>query len=525
MAATASCGTESQSVSAESVEAPVTGPTPVDAALAGADSALALGQHLVYTIGSIGTGDVIYQARTDWTETGLGAYTALRQVASNNGSAAVIDNSGWGDMMMDDVNGDGQQEVIARKLAGTSDPDQLYTFSNTQSAFSLATNGTPVGNSVLRGRDAAADGAATVFYTNFESMPDEGTVRSMRIHSQGSATTFHMLQLRPTGNPDEYTIVYDSGTITAPTGPVGTAVSIAFPGGATQVEAGDVFAHYGQGIPYSPYNGNNSGNAPPIFYSVSLADATNLGSTIKLDGSDGHFPMRLDLSRDYAWAVNFEHPSLTYTDATPAYPAGTFYRAIQTGVQTAVLNDVEIWNYDTGTPSGSGQQYPWYDLSSALSGQFPWNEELVSATLNLSGQVSGNSSPGSVRLGVFVVPDDNKGIDSIYTDLVGDNIAEYYAAHLADVIDEVTVSASSGVFNAEWDVTSLMAQWLANSSDPLAGQIVILSSAPLQLRWSRPGPTLMVVTRVPEPGTFLLLGLGAVGLLGLRRRKRARRRR
>ncbi|MBK8050345.1 MAG: multicopper oxidase domain-containing protein [Anaerolineales bacterium] len=62
---------------------------------------------------------------------------------------------------------------------------------------------------------------------------------------------FHAFVLRPTGNPNEYLVVYDSGLLTMPALPEGSAGQIETfaVNPPVAVEAGDVIAHYGSGIP------------------------------------------------------------------------------------------------------------------------------------------------------------------------------------------------------------------------------------------------------------------------------------
>ncbi len=163
--------------------------------------------------------------------------------------------------------------------------------------------------SALTPRDFASDGSPLVFFTNYEAMPDDGTVDSVSVFFQASNNTFEVHQLRPTGNADEYQVVYSSGTI-IPFGTADQIESFPFPDGPVDVLAGDIFGHYGRGIPYSSVGGTNADNAHPIFFPIEADAAPQLGDLLTISdvvggSSRGAFPIRTDLSRDYAMAVNF----------------------------------------------------------------------------------------------------------------------------------------------------------------------------------------------------------------------------
>lgn len=154
-----------------------------------------------------------------------------------------------------------------------------------------------VGNDVSL-RAQAADGATTVFYTNWYSAPRAGTVDSVDIFFQNAATPFNFYVLRPTATKNNYDVIYDSGAI-IPAGTPNTAVSLALPNGPVNVQAGDLFAHYGRGIPYSDNNAINAVNPQLIYFSSPAAPVQ--GNTISL--ASPAFPLS-GFNRDYAIAVN-----------------------------------------------------------------------------------------------------------------------------------------------------------------------------------------------------------------------------
>jgi hypothetical protein len=161
--------------------------------------------------------------------------------------------------------------------------------------------GTPIGNE-LTPRDAATDTSDQVFWTNFVPVPERGFVDGVFVPFQDQIGTFRMFQLRPTGGTDEYDVIYDSGPMQAYL--VDDAVNeLLFPNGRTIVEPGDIFAHYGRGIPYSLAGGTNAGNPHNIYYPVPVPPGVSDTITLGLGGLP-EYPQ----SRDYAWAVSFYVP-------------------------------------------------------------------------------------------------------------------------------------------------------------------------------------------------------------------------
>ncbi len=184
-----------------------------------------------------------------------------------------------------------------------------FLFVAAVSCLAPAAQAVLIGNQLLE-RNYPSDGAQDVFFSNLVGMPADGTVPSVSTFYQGQSGTFNIFQLRPTGVPDQFSVVYDSGTITSD-GNAGEVISLPFPNGPADVLAGDIFAHVGRGIPYSDAGGLNAANALPIFYPVPLASIPTVGSggtlTVSATGGSstaGDFPFRGDLVRDYAWAVN-----------------------------------------------------------------------------------------------------------------------------------------------------------------------------------------------------------------------------
>jgi len=160
---------------------------------------------------------------------------------------------------------------------------------------------TTVGNPVIE-RAYATDNAANVFVVVPTPLPD-GFVQSFDTFNQATAglssspsegKSFHAYVLRPTGIANEYLVVFDSGLFTVPaaTDPAGNVEHFAVPNIA--VQAGDVLAFYGQGIPLDIGAG-----ADVVAYPSPAAPLQD--STITLGGAD--YPI-LSQAREYSFGAS-----------------------------------------------------------------------------------------------------------------------------------------------------------------------------------------------------------------------------
>lgn len=123
---------------------------------------------------------------------------------------------------------------------------------------------TPVGNALIQ-RPTATDSAANVLVVNLAAPLPAGTLTAFQIFAQpGSGpNTFNAYVLRQvTGS--QYTVVYDSGPLQTPAVTTGEIVN--YPVAPFAVQAGDVIAHYGRGIPITIGSGTDS-----LFYPASPA--------------------------------------------------------------------------------------------------------------------------------------------------------------------------------------------------------------------------------------------------------------
>jgi FtsP/CotA-like multicopper oxidase with cupredoxin domain len=106
---------------------------------------------------------------------------------------------------------------------------------------------------------------APVFVVVPAALPD-GMIQSFQTWNQATpggspfasaGNVFHAYVLRPTANPNEYTVLFDSGLLTVPAlgDPAGEVATFGVANLA--VQAGDVLAFYGQGIPVDTGSGTD----------------------------------------------------------------------------------------------------------------------------------------------------------------------------------------------------------------------------------------------------------------------------
>ena len=135
-----------------------------------------------------------------------------------------------------------------------------------------------------------------------DALPD-GMIQSFETWNQAdpagspfpsAGNTFHAYVLRPTATPDQYDVVFDSGQLTVPAlaDPAVGAVA-SFPVANLAVQAGDVLAFHGQGIPVDTGSG-----ADTIAYPAPVAPLQ--GSTITVGSAE--YPV-LGQAREYSFAA------------------------------------------------------------------------------------------------------------------------------------------------------------------------------------------------------------------------------
>ena len=120
------------------------------------------------------------------------------------------------------------------------------------------------------------------FLTSFQ-MWNQANAGSSPFPSAGNV--FHAYVLRPTGNTDEYDVVFDSGLLTVPDLTDPNVSEVATFGVANlAVQAGDILAFYGQGIPLDDAGGSDILSYPAPTSPLQTSDPLNpslitLGST------------------------------------------------------------------------------------------------------------------------------------------------------------------------------------------------------------------------------------------------------
>lgn len=161
----------------------------------------------------------------------------------------------------------------------------------------VATFGNP-----LVDRTYSSDNASSVFVVLPTALPD-GMLQSFMTWNQPAAggspasegLNFHAYVLRSTGVPNEYSVVFDSGLLTVPA-PVTPGVSemASFPVANLAVQAGDLLAFYGRGIPLDIGSGVDQ-----VYYPSPAAPLQS--STITLGSPD--YPV-LAQARTYSFAAS-----------------------------------------------------------------------------------------------------------------------------------------------------------------------------------------------------------------------------
>ncbi|MGB7876454.1 MAG: multicopper oxidase domain-containing protein, partial [Anaerolineales bacterium] len=114
---------------------------------------------------------------------------------------------------------------------------------------------------------------APVFVVNPTPLPD-GMVQSFQTWNQAApgassfasaGNVFHAYVLRPTGVANEFTVIFDSGLLTVPElGVPGESDTATFPVANFAVQAGDMLAFFGQGIPVDTGAGDDVLHYPAI---------------------------------------------------------------------------------------------------------------------------------------------------------------------------------------------------------------------------------------------------------------------
>jgi FtsP/CotA-like multicopper oxidase with cupredoxin domain len=191
-----------------------------------------------------------------------GAVTAITLTDAGSGyTSATVDITGVGSGAIADavINASGAVTSVSVSAGGAGYTQPSVTFSGGGGAGTLVQVGNP-----LISRQYATDYATPpgtlgpVLVIVPTTMPVSGQVQSIQYFNQATTgisptpsagNLFHAYVLHPTGNPNEYSVLWDSGELTVPptADPVGVVETIPVPNIA--VTTGDTIAFYGEGIP------------------------------------------------------------------------------------------------------------------------------------------------------------------------------------------------------------------------------------------------------------------------------------
>lgn len=201
-------------------------------------------------------------------------------------------------------------------------------------------------------RGYSGDNATNVFVVIPAALPD-GMIQSFQTWNQvatggspaSAGLNFHAYVLRPTGNPAEYMVVFDSGQLTVPplTDPnVGEVAT--FPVANLAVQAGDLMALYGQGVPLDIGTGSDG-----VYYPSPAGPLQD--STITV-GSGG-FPT-LAQARTYSFGaqvIDMSPGKVTITGGIKKFVDGL--PGVGAGAANKLNQYISVTVPDTNTYSGA----------------------------------------------------------------------------------------------------------------------------------------------------------------------------
>jgi hypothetical protein len=178
----------------------------------------------------------------------------------------------------------------------------------------------------------------------------------------------HAYVLRPTANSNEYDVIYDSGELTIPGLASGISEVVSFPTAGVPVEAGDVIAYFGQGVPVDV-----GGGTDVLVYDPSTpVDPPADGDIITL--GLGGYPI-FSTDRTYSFAATVT-PDPVYTGTTTLTAAGHSSGASHnvTGYQTVVNTGATPGpgDWSATTPAGPAATVSISATVSAVPGQTVW---------------------------------------------------------------------------------------------------------------------------------------------------------
>jgi FtsP/CotA-like multicopper oxidase with cupredoxin domain len=253
----------------------------------------------------------------DVTSPGSGYTTANVMINGGDGTATASAT----------INTSGSVTGVTVDLPGGGYTSPQVSYSGGGGAGTTVTVGNPLIARTYATDFASAPGTlGPVFVLVPVTMPASGVVQSIQYFNQATngsspnpsaGNLFHAYVLHPTGNPNEYSVLWDSGELTVPVtaDPVGVIETIPVP--SIAVTTGDTIAFYGQGIPV-----DDSGSGSDILSYPALS-VPILGSTISL-GVDPNYPI-FSQNRTYSFGAQV----LDTSAVPPMVPAtGTAYGSV-----------------------------------------------------------------------------------------------------------------------------------------------------------------------------------------------------
>ena len=191
-------------------------------------------------------------------------------------------------------------------------------------------------------------------------------------------------------------------------------------------------------------------------------------------------------------------------DITPGWSSPANYANVQVnGAGSANLGSGSD-SLDALLNSSQLQYYMWFDFSSQL-GLIPPSAVIDSATLTWSGKVKATvfgPAAATSQLGIFPVPDNNKGIDAIASSYNSQLFPNYFAGN-TPLSSYTAVPGQSPA--TIWNIKSLIEDWQENPTAAQRGQLMIINSVqPMYMDWDVDGsgkPTLQAtITTSTDPG-------------------------
>ncbi len=277
---------------------------------------------------------------------GTGAITAIDVTDPGSGyTTATVDISGGGTgaSASATIAASGAVTGVTVGAAGGGYTAPTVSFSGGGGTGTLVQVGNPLVPRTYATDFATAPGTlGPVFVIVPTAMPASGSVTSIDYFNQATnggspnpsaGNLFHAYVLHPTGNPDEYAILWDSGEVAVPAtaDPIGTVESIDVPNVA--VTTGDTIAFYGEGIPV-----DDAGTGSDI---LSYPAPTAPTSTFTLNGAG--FPV-YSQTRTYSFGA-------TVLDSSGVTPL--------TGATATAFGEIDALTLDH---PGSGYTFPTVDF-------------------------------------------------------------------------------------------------------------------------------------------------------------------